>query len=109
MKKLLLILSIFLFVGCVTAPKRIPEVMIIMNVDFTKYSQKEFLFTPDSYTGDYESKGLITLTFYPEANKITTKMQIKNNTDEYEKRTEIRLVVDKINSNYKYNSNNKGT
>jgi len=99
MKKLILILSFLLFVGCATSPKRIPEVMIIMGVDFTEYSQKGFLFTPDSYTGDYLSKGLITLTFYPEANKITTHRQIKNNVGEYEKRTEVRWVVDNINSN----------
>ena len=40
---------ILFFAGCVTAPQRIPEIMIIMDLDFTKYSQKGFLFTPDKY------------------------------------------------------------
>ena len=73
MRKLLIIA--LLVVGCSPKQTFIPAVYSKFGVDFTKYSQKDFLFTPNIYTADYESKGLITLYYYPEANFITEEIE----------------------------------
>ena len=73
MKKLLLIA--LLIVGCASPPTVIPEIQLMIDVDFTEYTQKDFLFTPNIYKGDYESIGLITLYYYPEAKRITKEIE----------------------------------
>ena len=70
MKKILII--ILLFMGCVPNVKHIPEIYMTIKVDFTKYSKKGFLFTPNKYQGKYHSMGIITLLYYPEANMVTS-------------------------------------
>ena len=70
MKKLIL-LSILLIVSGCFVPKRpvsiIKEESSFYAVDFTKYTETGFLFTPLKYEADYESIGLISFYFYPRA------------------------------------------
>ena len=97
MKKLILLL---LIVGCATPPKVIPEIQLIIDIDFTEYTQKGFLITPNAYTGNYESIGLITLIYYPEARLITKEIEYEGKDKEGNKltRKESEWVINKINS-----------
>lgn len=38
-------------------------------LDFTKYTSKGFLFTPEQYSGDFESCGIIKLEFWPKVKR----------------------------------------
>jgi len=69
-----IIFILYLLGGCATPPDYIPEKLEVNRIDFTAFSEKGFLITPEKYNGDYESMGLITLTFRPftKRNKILT-------------------------------------
>ncbi len=64
-------------------------------VDFSEYTQKGFLFTPEKYNGEYESIGLIALEAHPEILIDLDKLTMiekdgniiykTNNTDGYRK------------------------
>jgi hypothetical protein len=43
--------------------------MVIYTYDFTKYSRAGFLFTPEKYSGNYESVGIIEINMYPQIKK----------------------------------------
>lgn len=63
MKKYFLILVV-LTAGCATIQQS-ERVVVVTGFDFTQYTKKGFLFTPESYNDKYESMGLITATIYP--------------------------------------------
>ena len=42
---------------------------IYYGYDFTKYSAQGFLFTPETYNGEYESIGLIEAEIYPKVSR----------------------------------------
>jgi hypothetical protein len=48
--------------------------MEVNGFDFTEYSKQGFLFTPESYNGEYESIGLIEVAFYPPVTKDTLRI-----------------------------------
>lgn len=58
--------------SCVTGIKHLPRNEQFLGFDFTPYSENGFLFTPESYQGDYESIGLITYSVTPEANLVNS-------------------------------------
>ena len=64
--KLLLLLTAFTFLLC-TPVTYIPKVTLIGVLNFKKYLDNGFLFTPNTYAGDYESVGIISITVTPEA------------------------------------------
>ncbi len=69
MKKITL-LTIFLgFISCAPV-KEIYPVEVLFGVDFRPYTQKGFLFTPEKYTGEYESIGLLDLSRSPGAQYV---------------------------------------
>jgi len=72
--KILVIVAILLMtVACASSNiEFIPEETLIYGIDFKKYSQQGFLFTPGEYGGDYTALGLLTFSVYPEAEKITS-------------------------------------
>ena len=74
---------------------------LIIDIDFTEYTQKGFLFTPNAYTANYESIGLITIIYYPEARLITKEIEYEGKDKDGNKRTrkESEWVINKINSN----------
>ena len=79
MKKLLLLIMLFTF-GCVSKTSYVPEIYMVLGYDFTKYTEKGFLFTPNKYQGNYESIGMITLIYYPEANLVKTTKKSETGT-----------------------------
>ena len=69
-KRILLatILTILIITGCVTT-ESLPGSKTFTKFDFSKYSEKGFLFTPEGYNDDYQSIGMINITFWPEVLK----------------------------------------
>ena len=61
----LFIIIILLVTGCKTG-YNVSKTAIVNGYDFTKYSAKGFLFTPESYNGEYEAVGIIEISLYPE-------------------------------------------
>jgi hypothetical protein len=68
MKKLSVIFLILLF-GCGPQLSYVPGTSSTYVIDFSKYSKQNFIITPDKYPGKYESIGMITVVFMPEAKK----------------------------------------
>ncbi|MCF7801628.1 MAG: hypothetical protein K9N34_06380 [Candidatus Marinimicrobia bacterium] len=64
---LIVLIIVAISYSCTEPPQVIPEYSIITGMDFTKYSNQGFLFTPDKYEADYESVGLISMTYRPRA------------------------------------------
>ncbi|MBT4035154.1 MAG: hypothetical protein HOE61_10435, partial [Candidatus Marinimicrobia bacterium] len=58
---------LFIIISCTPAPEAFPEYIHLTGIDFSKYTEQGFLFTPDKYAGDYKSVGLIRLTHTPQA------------------------------------------
>jgi hypothetical protein len=46
---------------------------LVSGYDFTEYSQRGFLFTPEPYLGEYESMGLVEIVFVPSVHRQTAK------------------------------------
>jgi len=42
----------------------------LTGYDFTEYTEKGFLFTPETYLGQYESIGIISVVFQPQVERI---------------------------------------
>ena len=58
----------FLFVGCASQSINvIKREVLISDIDFRKYSDHGFLFTPFEYSGKYESVGIVSATIFPSA------------------------------------------
>lgn len=58
--------------GCTLPPPAAPPVPIpastvVSGVDFSRYTQRGFLFTTEMYQGPYDAIGLITVTCYASA------------------------------------------
>jgi hypothetical protein len=49
----------FLLIGGCTPLKESERTVLVSITDFTPYTSRGFLFTPEQYLGDYESVGLI--------------------------------------------------
>lgn len=56
----------------------IEKQVYISSYDFTEYTNKGFLFTPEKYNGEYESIGLIEVEIYPGIEKIKDKAQLNS-------------------------------
>jgi hypothetical protein len=44
--------------------------VLISGYDFTSYTERGFLFTPEQYLGDYDAIGLLSLEIIREVKKI---------------------------------------
>jgi hypothetical protein len=53
----------------------VPELTVVHANDLREYTRQGFLFTPGSYSGDFESIGIIRLTTYPAANLVTVERE----------------------------------
>lgn len=62
--KYTLILTALLFTSCATT-KPSNEIIYTTGFNFSEYTEKGFLITPDSYLGEYQSIGLINVTMWP--------------------------------------------
>ncbi|KAA3606344.1 MAG: hypothetical protein DWQ06_02555 [Calditrichaeota bacterium] len=68
MRRLILLsLLAVVFLSC-TQLTQIPEETEMIAFDFSEFSAKGFMFTPNIYAGDYESVGLLEIKYFPEAN-----------------------------------------
>lgn len=69
MKKSLFLLLAFSLYSCVSLNelKVIYPAEILYGIDFTPFTQKGFLITPEKYSGNYESIGIINFTAKPGA------------------------------------------
>lgn len=65
-----LLVITFFIAGCASVEelKYVPREQKLTGIDFSKYSSKGFLITPEKYLGDYESVGLISYEFLPSGN-----------------------------------------
>jgi hypothetical protein len=51
--------------GCQTAPSRVISADQRLGVvDFRRYAEQGFVFTPDTYSGAHEPRGLVTAVHY---------------------------------------------
>lgn len=64
-KYLIIISSIYIY-GCIPGMEEMQHTVNITGIDFTKYTAKGFLFTPESYMGQYESVGQFSAVLYPQ-------------------------------------------
>lgn len=64
MKNYLILLAFILLAGCAST-KPSDEIIYTTGFDFSKYTEQGFLITPESYLGEYQSIGLISVTLWP--------------------------------------------
>ena len=81
MKNLFILIVGVILISCTNPPKVVPEYLNISNVDFSDYAAIGFLFTPDKYGGDYQSIGLISLTYRPLAKYLPLVGNPSNNPE----------------------------
>jgi len=74
MKKLILFtLSAIMLASCTVQLKELSRIEgygILNKIDFRKYTEKGFLITPEKYTGEYQSIGIIDFIKMPGASYI---------------------------------------
>jgi len=73
----LILLSLF---SCAPALKIIPKEVNLYAIDFRKYTDQNFLITPEKYIGDYKSIGILNFTFIPMANYATKQVRYHDGT-----------------------------
>ena len=72
MKKLLIIGLALLFTGCITTQQVKPqdEYYSVFGYDFTEYTSKGFLITPEEYWDQYETMGVIRIQYDPSFTQV---------------------------------------
>ena len=70
-----LIPLVALLTGCAAPPSIIPERITASGIDFSAYASEGFLFTPNKYGGDYESIGLVQISYTPKAVFVKTEVR----------------------------------
>lgn len=75
---LLLIITYGGIISCTNSTVAREETFEVTGYDFTEYTEKGFLFTPNTYSGEYKSTGLITVTQWPRVHKTTKQVRDAN-------------------------------
>ncbi len=75
---------ILLFAGCKEGYE-VSKTSIVKGYDFTKYTSKGFLFTPEPYNGEYDAIGMIEISLYPAVTEDENK--IYNSSDTWDRGT----------------------
>ncbi len=70
--------SLFFLFGCQSYEMQ--KQVILYGYDFTKYSKNNFLFTPEKYSGKYESVGLMYVLMWPEIKKLEKIKESENSS-----------------------------
>jgi len=78
MKTLLISVVVLFFVGCTPGITFVPRTLSFGAFDFRPYTEKGFLMTPKSYSGEYMSVGIVSLALSPEAKLMKVKIQKKD-------------------------------
>lgn len=94
MKKTTAFILFALFIACNTKPIYISQRVEYYGFDFTKYRSNDFLITPDTYLGKYESVGLVSIVYYPGAEFKKVESDKKN--PEGESYNEWRWICEEI-------------
>lgn len=70
MKNLIIVFAAFLLLSCapVTTIQRTSQ---FTGIDFRKYTDSGFLFTPEKYNGEYESIGIVNYKLLPSAELVS--------------------------------------
>ena len=98
MKKCLIIIFIGLL-SCTSMPKKYERVESYFILDFSKYNDLGFLFTPGDYNGEYKAIGNISYKYIPAA-ELIKKPEIDNTNYKYVKcriDTSSKIVIEKLN------------
>lgn len=75
MKRIIIVLLVVLIsYGC-SSRFATDKIVMHFGFDFTKYTEKGFLFTPDQYTGNYESIGILKTIIFPAVKHTKTQVQ----------------------------------
>ena len=64
--KLLITITVLLILSSCSTVKEVPSYTEVRGFDFTKYTKEGFLFTPEGYSGRYESAGILSVRISPE-------------------------------------------
>lgn len=75
LKTVIIALSI-LVVGCAQQLTSIPQESHYYGVDFTKYTERGFLITPEKFLDEYESVGTVRYILIPSANYVTINRSV---------------------------------
>ena len=86
MKKVLVLICavLFLMMNCAPTIEKIQPVELSFKIDFSKYSDNNFLITPLKYNGDYKSIGLVQVIAYQGA-KLDKMLRNKNSVPSWRK------------------------
>ena len=60
-----LVLVVTLVAACSGGPEVYEKSMEVAGYDFTEYTEQGFLITPESYQGEYQSIGVLSVTVWP--------------------------------------------
>lgn len=83
MKHIAMFLFLLILVSCtVTEPKHFPRQVTFLSFDFTPFTEKGFFFTPEKYTSNYESIGLITCIISPDEKQVEISRSDQNQKSE---------------------------
>ncbi len=100
------IVPIVLFVllltsGCASSNiTSIPPAVEVSGFDLRPFSERGFLFTPTTYSGEFDAIGIVNVTIWPGAEKKEVRRKsITRNTSTRRKATETIWVIDEIDSN----------
>lgn len=63
--------------GCATSLQQWDSEYRAFGYDFTEYSEGGFLFTPEGYSGAYDSVGLIEVIFIPQIRRGNERINIE--------------------------------
>lgn len=86
------VLSVF-FVGCtVSLPMKETR---IFAIDFRPYTASGFLFTTETYKGEYESIAILSTTIFPEVIEVKDKKAMKGTKLSYNL-IEVKEVIDSV-------------
>ena len=72
-KGFLFIVIMTLLTSCLSTLEVVYKKEFLSGIDFRKYTEKGFLFTPEKYKGEYESIGLISYEILPGAKYKTIR------------------------------------
>lgn len=76
--RLVVMMVVFvILLSCTRTLNRTYEIYNFTKLDFTKYTEKGFLFSPYQYNGDYEAIGIINYKFVPSAEFVESKEEFE--------------------------------
>ncbi|MEE4257305.1 MAG: hypothetical protein V2I47_09715, partial [Bacteroidales bacterium] len=83
MRHVLFVICLIVVLGSCKPLTYIPSYSEKFVIDLTRYTDKQFLITPEVYTGDYESIGILAIAFYPTARRVKNSESASNNSDQF--------------------------